>query len=108
MPGGPQHYLDVYGIITIVKYLPAGAGTDGYPFGGIHQFPCFRRRKQIGAVHIAAVGVGYPPDQPPQYRYSGPSCEEYIKPEEPLASFVVELKSMMHDTKTQIRDAVCI
>lgn len=106
--GGPEQYLDVYRIITVVKHLPTGAGTDGYTFGGIYQFLRFRWREQIGTVHVATIGVGYPPDQPPEHRYSGPSGEENVDLKEPLASFVVELKSMMHDTKTQIRGAVCI
>jgi hypothetical protein len=89
--GGPEQYLDIYRMITVVKYLPAGAGTDGQAFGDIHQVPRFRRGKQIGAVHVAAVGVGYPPDQPPEHGYSGPPAEEYIELEEPPASFVVEL-----------------
>jgi len=108
VPGWPEQYLDIYRIITVVKYLPAGAGTDGYPFGGIHQVPRFRRRKQIGAVHVAAVGVGYPPDQPPEQRYPGPSGKEYIELEEPPASLVIEFQSMVHDEITWIRGAVCI
>ena len=63
LAGGPEHYLHVYRVITILEKVAAGATPYRYPFGTVHYLLGLIEGEQVAPFYISTIGISHQPDQ---------------------------------------------